>query len=109
VLSRAARTWACVGLLGLGVAVAVRYPLVVNSLPERLLAWYPIAIAVTMVAYGLLMRDRRYLGVAAASLAAWLAYSGMQSYQQLRRILTGLDQIAWGLLFFLIATAISLE
>ena len=61
------------------------------------------------VAYGLLLGDSRCLAITAASLAAWLGYSGLQSYQQLRRILTGLDQIAWGLLFFVIAAAISFK
>ena len=46
---------------------------------------------------------------AAATLAAWTAHSGTQSYQQLRRVLVGLDQIVCGLLLFLVAAAISLK
>jgi hypothetical protein len=56
-----------------------------------------------------LARDRLYLGSAGASLAAWLGHSGWQTYAQLRKVVVGLDQIAWGLLFFLLAAAISLR
>ncbi|MFI5459502.1 MAG: hypothetical protein ACHRXM_29095 [Isosphaerales bacterium] len=55
------------------------------------------------------MRDRLYLAIAAVDLAAWLAYLGSERYHQLRRVLVGLDQIAWGMVFFLIAMAISLR
>jgi hypothetical protein len=46
---------------------------------------------------------------AAINVAAWLAHSGVQTYSQLRKVLVGLDQIAWGMLFFLVAMAISLR
>ena len=52
---------------------------------------------------------RRFVAIAGASVVAWAGHSGLQSYQQLRRIVTGLDQIVLGLLFFLIAAAISLR
>ena len=50
-----------------------------------------------------------YLAIAAVNLAAWLTHSGSETYQQLRRAVVGLDQIAFGMLFFLIALAISLR
>jgi hypothetical protein len=59
--------------------------------------------------FGFLMRDRIYLAIAAVDLAAWLTHSGSEFYHQLRRVVTGLDQIAWGMAFFLIALAISLR
>ncbi len=46
---------------------------------------------------------------AASSLIGWLAHSGMQTYVQLRKVVVGLDQIAWGMLFFALAMAISLR
>jgi hypothetical protein len=63
----------------------------------------------TCLAYAWLSRSRVYYAIAIVSLASWFGYSGLQSYQQLRRVLTGLDQIFWGMLFFMIATAISLR
>ena len=78
-----------------------------NALPGKLVAWSPLFVIVVVMAYGVLVRDRRCLPIAAASLALWLSCSGLHSYQQLRRILSGLDQIACGLLFFVIAAAIS--
>jgi hypothetical protein len=59
--------------------------------------------------YGLLLRDRLYLTAAGTSLAGWLGHSGVQTYGQLRKVVVGLDQIAWGMLFFLLAMAISLR
>ncbi len=104
-----ARSCAAVALLGLGIASAVHAPLIDHSLPAQIAPWYPAVVMFTCAAYGLLMRNRMYHAVAGISLASWIGYSGLQSYQQLRRILTGLDQIVWGLLFFLVATAISLR
>ena len=98
-LGRFARTCAAPCLLALGFRRSVRYPLIVGTLPAGHATWYPTAIIAVTVGYGLFARDRRYLAAAAASVAAWLAYSGLQSYQQLRRVLAGLDQIVCGLLF----------
>jgi hypothetical protein len=108
-LGQLARKCACVALLALGIASAVHVPPIDTSLPAKLALWYPLCVIIASLAYWLLVRDRLFLAVAAASLAAWLGYCGWQSYQQLRRILTGLDQIVWGLVFFLIAAAISLR
>ena len=108
-LSELARRSAALALLVLGVASAVHSPLIANSLPAGIAPWYPVVVMVTSLAYGLLVRNRMFHAIAGVSLASWIGYSGLQSYQQLRRILTGLDQIVWGLLFFVIATAISLR
>ncbi len=108
-LGRFAQAWACVALLGLSVAAAVHVPLIDNSLPVNLAPWYPLCVMAVTAAYGLLARDRRFLAIAGTALVAWAGHSGLQSYQQLRRVLTGLDQIFLGLLFFLIAAAISLR
>ena len=72
-------------------------------------AWYPLLAIVLCWSYGFWIRDRLYLAIAAVNLAAWLAYSGSEIYHQLRRAVVGLDQIAWGMVFFLIAMAISLR
>jgi hypothetical protein len=108
-LSDLAQSCASLALLVLGIASALHVPLLARSLPANLAPWYPLFVMVATVAYGLLVRDRIYLAIAGASLAAWVGYSTLQSYQQLRRIVAGLDQIVGGLLFFLIAAAISLK
>ncbi len=104
-----ARSCACAGLLALGAGSAFHFPLIVNSLPAQVVPWYPPAIATLSFAYGRLVRDRRYFATAVATAAAWAAHSGMQSYNGLRRVLVGLDQIVCGLLFFVVAAAISLK
>ena len=71
-------------------------PSIVNSMPASLLAWYPLAVTAATLACGLLLRDRCYFVVAAASLAAWIGYSGIQTYERLRRVVAGLDQIVCG-------------
>jgi hypothetical protein len=75
----------------------------------ELVTWYPVLVAFSAWASGLLRPDRLYRASAAINLAAWLAHSGVQSYTQFRKVLVGLDQITWGILFFLIATAISMR
>jgi hypothetical protein len=59
--------------------------------------------------FGFLIRERMYLAIAAVDLAAWITHSGSETYQRLRRVVVGLDQIAFGMVFFLIALAISLR
>jgi hypothetical protein len=108
-LGQLTRACALLGLLGLGVAAGIHVPRIDSSLPTELVPWYPLCIIATTVAYGLMLRDRNCLAIAGASIAAWLGQSGFYSYQHLRRIVTGLDQIAWGLMFFLIAAAISMR
>ena len=78
-------------------------------MPAELIAWYPLLIAAWAGGFGLLARDRLYFVSAGTSLAAWLLHSGIELYDQLRKVVVGLDQIAWGMLFFLLAMAISLR
>ena len=108
-LGELAQVGASLGLLVLGIASAVHVPALTNSLPTNLAPWHPLFVAGATVAYGVLVRDRLYFAMAGAILAAWVGASTFQSYQQLRRIVAGLDQIVFGLVFFLIAAAISLK
>ena len=108
-LAELAQFCASLGLLVLGIASAVHFPLLANSLPPYLAPWHPLFVMLATVAYGLLVRNRSYLVIAGATLAAWVGASTFQSYQQLRRIVAGVDEIALGLLFFVIAAAISLK
>src|SRR5262249_37436393 len=84
-------------------------PRIWPAMPAGLIAWYPLVIAAWAGGFGVVVRDRLYFGGAGISLAAWLVHSGINLYDQLRKVVVGLDQIAWGMLFFLLATAISLR
>jgi hypothetical protein len=106
---RAARRLGACALLVMGLDAATGAPRIWSSMPAGLIAWYPLLIAGWAGAFSRMARDRLYLASAGASLAAWMGHSGLQAYMQLRKVVVGLDQIAWGLLFFLLAAAISLR
>jgi hypothetical protein len=108
-LGRTARLLGACALLLMGLDAATGTPHIWPSMPAGLIAWYPLLIAAWAGSFSSLVHDRLYLGSAGASLAAWLGHSGLQTYAQLRKVIVGLDQITWGLLFFLLAMAISLR
>jgi hypothetical protein len=96
-------------VLVLGVGSAFHSPWVEVAIPAALASWYPLLAIVLAWTFGFVMRDGMFLAIAAVNLAAWLTHSGSEIYHQLRRGVAGLDQIAFGMLFFLIALAISLR
>jgi hypothetical protein len=106
---RLARRAGALALLVLGLDAATGHPRIWAAMPPELVTWYPLLIAVSAWTTGLLASDRFYPAGAAINVAAWLAHSGVQTYSQFRKVLVGLDQIAWGMLFFLVAMAISLR
>ncbi len=71
-------------------------------------AVYPAAAVAVAAAYGYLVRNQWYHAAAIATLACWLIVAGWEIYALLRRGLLRLDQIAIGLLFFLLAMLLSL-
>jgi hypothetical protein len=108
-LAARARLAGAIALLVLGLIAAFRPDMIDSALPALLAPWYPLGVASLLFGYGLVVRDRPYAALGAGVVVAWAAASGIQVYAQMRRILTGLDQIAWGMLFFLVAIAISLS
>jgi hypothetical protein len=108
-LGRLARRAGALALVCLGLDAAWGSPRIWPSMPQDLVRWYPFLMAISASLAGMLTRDRAYPASASINVAAWLTHSGAQGYSQLRRALVGLDQIAWGMLFFLVATAISLR
>ena len=78
-------------------------------MPAELIDGYPLLIAVLAWSYSFLVRDRLYLGSGTISLAGWLTHSGWEAYDHLRKLVVGLDQIVWGMIFFLVAMAISMR
>jgi hypothetical protein len=108
-LGRLARRSGALALLVLGLDAATGHPRIWPTMPPALIGGYPVLIAVSAWSYSFLLRDRLYLGSGAISLTAWLAHSGWGAYDHLRKIVVGLDQIVWGMIFFLVAMAISLR
>jgi hypothetical protein len=109
-LGRLARRAGAVALIVLGLDSATGHPRIWSAMPTELVTWYPLLVAISGWAFGALaVQDRLYPTGAAINLAAWLAHSGAQTYGQFREVLVGLDQITWGMIFFLVAMAISLR
>jgi hypothetical protein len=108
-LSRLARRSGALALLLLGLDAATGHPRIWPTMPPELIGGYPLLIAVSAWAYSFLVRDRLYLGSGAISLTGWMAHSGWGAYDHLRKIVVGLDQIVWGMIFFLVAMAIGLR
>ncbi len=96
-------------LLVLGFASVFGYARISRGIPSELAGGYPAIVAFVSCGYGFLVRNEAYLVSALAILGAWLSGSGWQMYAQVRKAAAGLDQIVWGLVFFSIALAISLE
>ena len=89
----------CLGAMALGSRVAE-----LRALPYL----YPLLALSLALALGFWLKNRLYLAIAATCGSVWLAFSLTRGFGQLRTIVVGLDQIAWGLVFFLFAAAISL-
>jgi hypothetical protein len=69
---------------------------------------YPLVMAGALAGYGLLLRQRPWLGAAALALLAWAAGAGWRGYHTLRQTVAGLDHMAAGLALFALAVLISL-
>ena len=96
-------------LLVLGVAMAIGHTPISRAVPAELAPGYPVLIAAVACVYAFLVRNEGYLVSAFVSFVAWFGGSGWHIYAQLRKAAAGLDQIVWGLIFFSVAMAISLE
>ncbi len=89
-------------------AVAVRGAVWFADAPVWLATLYPwmMVAALTICGY---QTGQRWLYVGALSIGlAWMIAHGGQLYLQLRHQVIGLNQLAWGLLFFVLAALISL-
>jgi hypothetical protein len=69
---------------------------------------YPMILVVVATTYGFLFGSRAHLYAATLSVAGWVALVALRGYLQARLLVAGLDRIAWGMAFFLLATLISL-
>ncbi|MGP0068679.1 MAG: hypothetical protein ACLQGP_34395 [Isosphaeraceae bacterium] len=108
-VGRLARRSGALALLVLGLDASTGHPFIWPSMPPGLVTWYPLLIAALAWSYGYRLHDRLYLGSGAVSATGWMMHSGGETYAQLRKVVVGLDQIAWGMVCFLIAMTISLK
>jgi hypothetical protein len=69
---------------------------------------YPLILVTIAVGYGVFVGSRAYLVAASLGLGGWLSLIGLRGYLYVRQFVAGLDRIAWGMAFFLLATLISL-
>jgi hypothetical protein len=69
---------------------------------------YPMILVVVAATYGFLFGSRAHLHAATLSVAGWVTLVAVRGYLQARELVAGLDRIAWGMAFFLLATLISL-
>jgi hypothetical protein len=91
-----------------GLVAIVGDPIHGRDLPPTIAPAYLLAVIATGLAFGYLVGCRAYVASAAAVSGTWLASAGWRGYILLRQLVVGLDLIAWGLVFFLLAALISL-
>ncbi len=96
-------------LAALGVGAVFRLPMIEPFVPMSIISWYPLLAIVIAATYGVSMRQMLFTASAVFTLASWVLDSGLHGYQQLRRLFLGLDEILAGILFFIVALAISLR
>jgi hypothetical protein len=78
------------------------------GLPVWAVGAYPPVMATLLAGYGLLLRHRPSLAVAALVLAGCLAGAAWRGYWSLRQVVTGLDHLALSMALFALAVLISL-
>jgi hypothetical protein len=79
------------------------------TLAPELWQGYPLLAIAAAASYGLLLRRPLMLREAGVSLACWMIVMGLRGYVVLRQRVAGLDLIAWGMGFFVLAAAISMR
>ena len=67
-----------------------------------------MALVVISATYGFLVGSRAHLVAAAVSVIGWPMLIGVRGFLNARQMIPGLDRIAWGMGFFLLAAVISL-
>ncbi|MES1212948.1 MAG: hypothetical protein ABUL64_00035, partial [Singulisphaera sp.] len=97
------------GLLACASVVAVNLqPFDFPHLPALLVYLYPLLPILVSLGYAARWGGALYYAAAAVGLTLWPAGYGWQAYRQLRELFVGLDKIAWGVAFFLLAALVSL-
>ena len=68
---------------------------------------YPLVIVAVAAGYGYWTGSRWFYGTAAIALTAGVSALSVRGYEHLRHHVVGLSQLAWGILCFIVAAAIS--
>jgi hypothetical protein len=76
--------------------------------PEVFFYVYPVVPIAVALVYARFVGGGLYYAAAASGAALCTAAYGSQSYRHLRHVVAGLDLIACGILFFLMAAIVSL-
>jgi hypothetical protein len=95
-------------LLLAGAAAVFGEPEWLEDPPAWLFGSYPLFAIVLAATYGYFVRNWSFLAAALGTAACWLAVQGGHAYVGLRQHIAGLDKIALGAAFFLVAMSISL-
>jgi hypothetical protein len=79
-----------------------------SAVPGWTVQVYPVAVAIGVACYGVLLRHRPSFFAAAFAACAWCAGLGWRAYAGLRQTVVGLDAIVLGLVLLAVAQLISL-
>jgi hypothetical protein len=77
-------------------------------LPDTILYGYPVALTAVAFAYAYLVREPVFYCAGGASASSWGVMLGWRGYVIAREQFAGLDHVALGAIFFLVALAISM-
>ena len=77
-------------------------------LPAIVVELYPLVPIGAAAVYGWVMGGPLYYAAAIAGVMVWVAAWGVTGYRHLQHQIAGLNRIAWGIAFFLLAAMLSL-
>ncbi len=95
-------------LLVISFMLAIEDPTLTGELPRHVTLLGPLLLALVAFSYCRIVRNRLYKLAAISSLAIWALVNGAYVYESLRELVPGLDLLAAGTLFFIVAAGISL-
>lgn len=88
--------------------VAFKNTQMLRHFPLWVLTLYPLVMLAVALAYGRVVKNRRFFISGAGIAIIWTLTSGVREYDYLHQRLIGLNHIAAGIVFFLVALLISL-
>jgi hypothetical protein len=107
-LGRALQTLGAILIMFAGLAAVVGPQRGAAGLPPELVNVYPVVMALFAFGYARLSGHQLFVHAALACLGAWTIARAGQAYAAVKRNVVGLDAIALGLVFFVLAALISL-
>lgn len=95
-------------LVVMALLLASGDPAFIGELPRNVTLSGPLLLAIVAFAYRRIVRNKLYKIAAISSITIWVVVNGADVYDRLRELIPGLDLLAAGLLFFVVAAVISL-